>query len=360
MAYGFGVVGCGMIARFHARAIEALPNAKLVAAFDRSQERVEKFAAEFGCRAYHDMDEFLRDAELQIVTVCTPSGAHLEPAVAAAEAGKHVVVEKPLEITLERCDKIINACDKAGVKLAAIFPSRFHSGPKALKEAAAAGRFGKLTLGDATVKWWRTQQYYDSGAWRGTWELDGGGCLMNQGIHSLDLLLWLMGPVREVAAFTDLLGHERIAVEDVAVAAVRFESGAVGVIEGSTATYPGYLKKIEISGLKGSAVVEEEDVIKWDFAEAAPGDAAILERMAARKSTGGGASDPSAIGFHGHRDIFAALLHSLDTGAPLEVDGREGRKAVELILAIYQSAETGQIVKLPLASDPVLAARAKK
>ena len=154
----------------------------------------------------------------------------MEPAVAAAKAGKHVIVEKPLEITLKRCDKIIDACDKAGVKLGTIFPSRFHDSAKLMKGAVDAGRFGRITLGDAYVKWFRTQQYYDSGAWRGTWALDGGGALMNQAIHTVDLLSWLMGPVTEVQAFTATLAHERIEVEDVAVATLRFASGALGVI----------------------------------------------------------------------------------------------------------------------------------
>ena len=163
----------------------------------------------------------LADPNVDIVTIATPSGAHMEPAVAAARAGKHVIVEKPLEITLKKCDRIIEACEKAGVKLAAIFPSRFHDSSVKLKRAIDGGRFGRLTLGDAYVKWFRTQAYYDSGAWRGTWALDGGGALMNQAIHSVDLLTWLMGPVVEIQANTATLAHERIEVEDAAVATLR-------------------------------------------------------------------------------------------------------------------------------------------
>ena len=176
---------------------------------------------------------------MEAVTIATPSGAHMEPAVAAAKAGKHVVVEKPLEVTLKKCDRIIEACDKAGVKLAAIFPSRFHDSSKLMKQAVDAGRFGRLTLGDAYVKWYRTQQYYDSGAWRGTWALDGGGALMNQAVHTVDLLAWLMGPVAEVQANTATLAHERIEVEDTAVATLQFANGALGIIEATTAAYPG-------------------------------------------------------------------------------------------------------------------------
>jgi predicted dehydrogenase len=268
-----------------------------------------------------------------------------------------VIVEKPLEITLKRCDEIIRACDKAGVRLATIFPSRFHDASRQLKRAVEAGRFGRLTLGDAYVKWHRTQAYYDSGAWRGTWELDGGGALMNQAIHSVDLLQWLMGPVAEIRAYTATLAHERIAVEDTAVASLRFESGALGTIEATTAAWPGYLKRIELHGSQGSAMIEEEDIVKWDFAKKDRADAAILRQMAQGKSTGGGAADPAAIGHQAHAKQFRDFVESIQRGRPPLIDGREGRRAVEIILAIYHSAATGKPVKLPLAADPPLKAR---
>ncbi len=253
----------------------------------------------------------LADPDVDVVTIGTPSGAHMEPAVAAARAGKHVIVEKPLEITLSRCDKIIRECEKAGVKLSAIFPSRFHRSSVELKKAVDAGRFGKLTLGEAYVKWYRTQAYYDSGAWRGTWELDGGGALMNQAIHSVDILTWLMGPVVEITAHSALLAHKRIAVEDTVVATLKFKNGALGVLEASTACYPGYLKRIEVHGSEGSAAMEEEDVVAWDFAKKGRGDAAIHQRMADSISTAGGASDPAAIGHHGHTAQFRDVLEAI-------------------------------------------------
>ena len=230
---GFGIIGCGMIAKFHAKAIADVRGAKLVACFDQVPAAADKLAETTGCKACHKLDDLLADPAVHIVTIGTPSGAHMEPAVAAARAGKHVIVEKPLEITLRRCDQIIAACQEAGVVLSTIFPSRFHDSSRELKRAVDGGRFGRLTLGDAYVKWYRSQAYYDSGAWRGTWELDGGGALMNQAIHSVDLLTWLMGPVVEVRAKTARLAHERIAVEDVALAAVEFANGALGVIEAS-------------------------------------------------------------------------------------------------------------------------------
>jgi len=354
---GFGIIGCGMISQFHARAIADCKGAKLVACYDTVPAAADKLAQTTGCRAYYELGALLADPDVHVVTVATPSGAHMEPAVAAAQAGKHVIVEKPLEITLARCDRIIQACEKAGVVCSTIFPSRFHDSSQLMKKAIEQGRFGRLTLGDAYVKWYRSQQYYDSGAWRGTWELDGGGALMNQAIHSVDLLTWLMGPVVEVRAVTGLLAHQRIAVEDTAVAALRFANGALGTIEATTAAYPGYLKRIEIHGFEGSAVMEEEDIIRWDFAKKKPQDAAIQKAMAERKSGGGGAADPKAIGHHGHARQFADVLQAIRKGTKPLIDGHEGRRSVEIILAIYKSAETGQAVRLPLAKDPVLKAR---
>ena len=357
MPIGFGIIGCGMIARFHARAIGDVRGAKLAACYDTVPAAADKLAEETGCTAYHDLKAMLADPAVDVVTIGTPSGAHLEPAVAAARAGKHVIVEKPLEISLRRCDRIIDECRKAGVVLSTIFPSRFHDSSVELRRAMDQGRFGRLTVGDAIVKWYRPQSYYDSGAWRGTWELDGGGALMNQAIHSVDLLLWLMGPVVEVRARIGLLAHKRIAVEDVAQATLAFENGAIGMIEASTAIYPGYLKHIEIHGSEGSAVMEEEDIVKWDFAKKKKRDAAIHAAMAGQKSGGGGAADPKAIGHHGHTRQLQDVLKAIKNGTKPSVAGLEGRRSVELILAVYKAAETGRAVKLPLKADPVLKAR---
>jgi UDP-N-acetyl-2-amino-2-deoxyglucuronate dehydrogenase len=348
--HGFGIIGCGMIAEFHTRAINELEGARVVAAFSRSESNGAKIAdlAGGGCQVYDDLDRMLAHPDLDVVCVCTPSGAHLDPAVKAALAGKHVVVEKPLEITLPRCDAIIRACEEGGVRLCTIFPSRFSPANIALKQAIEDARFGRLTLGDTHVKWWRTQEYYDSGGWRGTWDLDGGGALMNQAIHNVDLLYWLMGDVDSVQALTATLVHDRIEVEDTAVAALRFKNGALGVIEAATSAYPGLLKRTEIHGESGSARVEQDDVTLWSFATEAPGDDVILESL--RRATGfsAGASDPRGINHAGHRDQLADFLKAVDTGGVPRVDGREGRKSVEIIRAIYQSAKTGQAVRLPL------------
>jgi UDP-N-acetyl-2-amino-2-deoxyglucuronate dehydrogenase len=352
--HGIGIVGCGMIAEFHTRAILEIPVARVSAVFDRHPERARKIAdlAGEGCRAYGDLDALLADPEVDVVSVCTPSGAHKVPAVSAARAGKHVVVEKPLEITLPRCDAIINACDEAGVRLCTIFPSRYTAANQALKTAVDTGRFGRLTLGDTYVKWWRTQEYYDSGGWRGTWELDGGGALMNQAIHNVDLLQWLMGDVDSVYAMTATLAHLRIEVEDTAAAVLRFRNGALGVIEASTSAYPGLLKRTEVHGDGGSARVEQDDITLWDFRLKAPSDSEIHAAMARSSGFSAGASDPRGINHAGHRDQIADFLGAIDDDRAAFVDGREGRKSVEIIRAAYHSARTGQAVQLPFEDRP--------
>jgi predicted dehydrogenase len=346
--YGFGIIGCGMISDFHSAAIAELENGKLVAVSSRNPDNAKRVADRYKVDWYTDYNEMLKRDDLDIVNICNPSGAHKEPAVAAAEAGKHVIVEKPLEITLARCDAIIDACDKAGVMLCAIFPSRFSDCNQLVKKTIDSGRFGKLVLGDAYVKWFRTQAYYDSGGWRGTWELDGGGALMNQSIHAIDTLQWFMGPVKSVQAFCDTMAHERIEVEDVAVAALRFENGALGVIEGTTSAYPGLLKKLEISGSKGTVILEEIDILLWKFDPEMPEDEEIRKQFAQKKSGGGGASDPRAISHENHRRQMADMLQALDENRAPLVEGREGRKAVEIILAIYKSSREGRMVNLPL------------
>jgi UDP-N-acetyl-2-amino-2-deoxyglucuronate dehydrogenase len=351
--HGFGIIGCGMIAEYHTKAINEIQNARVVAAYSRSEKNGQKIAAlaQGGCALYDDLDQMLAHPGLDVVCVCTPSGAHLEPSVQAARAGKHVVVEKPLEITLPRCDAIIRACDEAGVRLCTIFPSRFTEANCQLKQAIDAGRFGRITLGDTYVKWWRTQEYYDSGGWRGTWQLDGGGALMNQAIHNVDLLYWLMGDVETITALTATLAHERIEVEDTAVAALRFKNGALGVIEAATSAYPGLLKRTEIHGDGGSARVEQDDITLWSFRAEAPGDATILAKLNAATGFKAGASDPRGITHIGHRDQLIDFLRAIDEGHDPLVDGREGRKSVEIIRAIYRSAQTGQAVRLPLEED---------
>ena len=346
---GFAIVGCGMIARFHAKAIAEIPDARIAALVSRNPANGTQLLSETGtpsCPVVGTLAEALAIPGVDAVIITTPSGAHLEPAIQAAQAGKHVVVEKPLEITGERCQRIIDACEQHRVKLCTIFPSRFADSNIVLKQAVEAGKFGKLTFGEASNKWWRSQAYYDEGGWKGTLALDGGGALMNQAIHNVDLLLWMMGDAAEVTAFTATLAHERIEVEDTAAAAIRFQSGALGILAATTSIHPGYPKQIAIHGDKGSAVIEHEDVLRWDFTPTTPSDEDVKTRFAAKVGASGGAADPKAISYEGHRRQLADFVEAIrDQRAP-KVDGREGRRAVDLICAIYESNKLGRAVKV--------------
>ncbi|MBX9677797.1 MAG: Gfo/Idh/MocA family oxidoreductase [Gemmataceae bacterium] len=345
---GFAIVGCGMIARFHARALGDVPGTKVVALVGRNAASAEKMKAELNldCVVSSDLAEVVKRPDVHVVIITTPSGAHLEPAVLAANAGKHVVVEKPLEITLDRCDRIIETCEKNKVKLCTIFPSRFGDANLELKKAIGSGRFGRLTLGETTCKWWRAQSYYDEGGWKGTQALDGGGALMNQAIHNVDLLLWMMGPVSAIAGMTATLAHERIEVEDTAVACMRFKNGAVGVIQAATSVWPGLPKTIGIHGDKGSVVIEQDDLLRWEFDSAASDDDSIRARFAQKVGASGGSSNPASISHVGHARQLADFVRAIESGTAPVVDGREGRRAVEVILAIYESQRTGRIVEL--------------
>ncbi len=349
MHYGFGIVGLGLIADFHARTIKEMRDGRLVACFSRDKAKTEAFAGKYHCQAYSSLAAFLKHPGLDIVNICTPSGAHLEPALLAAEAGKHLMIEKPLEISLNRCDQIIRACEKNGVQCSGIFQSRFFPLSRMIKNAIQKGRFGQLVLCDAYVKWQRSQSYYDEGGWHGTWHLEGGGALMNQSIHAVDLLYYFAGEIREVFACTDTIGHRGIEVEDNAVAVLKFKNNALGVIEGSTSVYPGFLKRIEISGTEGSIIMEEEALKVWNFKEREEADQKIMRQfLISKNASGGGVSDPAAISHQGHKRQFEDMVEALTKGRKPLIDGAEARKAVEIVLAIYQSARNKRVIHLPL------------
>ena len=354
--FGFGIVGCGMVADFHARAICAMRGGHLSAVFSRRHANAVGLAEKYGGTAYSDYRSFLSHPGLNIVTIATPSGAHLEPTLAAARAGKHVVCEKPLEVTLERVDRMIRACRDNQVMLAAIFQRRFLNAVQRFKQAVDAGRLGTVSLADAYVKWYRTQEYYDSGAWRGTWKLDGGGALINQSIHTIDLLYHLAGDVDWVCAFADRRLHRRIETEDTAVAVLKFRSGALGVIEGSTACYApgGHPAEVHMCGAAGSIFMRDNCFTVWQFRQEQPIDRKIRRQfMAASGQPGAGAADPAAIDFTLHQQVFEDAVRALKHQTRPMVDGPEGRKAVEIVLAIYRSALAGgKPVRLPLKRTP--------
>ncbi|MEM7369154.1 MAG: Gfo/Idh/MocA family oxidoreductase [Bacteroidota bacterium] len=336
----FGIIGGGSIAGFHAQAIQAMEQGQLGAAYVRNPDKAQAFAQAHGCKVYTSLEELLADDQIDIVSITTPSGYHLEPCLEAARAGKHIICEKPLEVTPERAEQMVKICQEQGVMLSGIFNRRFNPAVEALKKAADAGRFGTLTLCDAYVKWYRTQAYYDSGAWRGTWKLDGGGALMNQSIHTIDLLVYLAGEVKRLSATTACLIHEGIEVEDTAVAILEFESGARGVIQGATSCWSstGHPAEVHLCGSHGSVFMSDESFRVWDFAEELPEDAGIRESLMHSPGAGAGANDPKAINFLGHQRNFEDMVEALETGRDPMVSGEESIKSIRVIDAIYRSA----------------------
>jgi UDP-N-acetyl-2-amino-2-deoxyglucuronate dehydrogenase len=352
----FALVGCGTISHTQARALAGLPDlARLVACVDVDPAAAAKLAEECGApvRAW---TEVLADPAVEAVSVCTPSGRHGEVALAALAAGKHVIVEKPMEVTPAACAALRDAARQAGRQLAVISQHRFDPASQAVHAALARGELGRIHLVDARVPWYRTQAYYDAGDWRGTWALDGGGCLMNQGIHTLDLLRWLAGPVVSVYAQARTAAHERIEVEDNLCATLVFASGAIGTLMASTSCLPGFPARLALHGTAGSAVIEGDNL-------------ALLMRSGHETVTGQGAADHALqVAGGGTRGANAALaagtarsvwqwgdahaaqladfVRAVREDRPPLVDGEAGYQAVALIDAIYRSARLGQPVTL--------------
>ena len=339
--FNFGIIGAGNVSRIHAKAIQEIENARLLAVCSKNIHEARSLASEFQIKhVYTDYHDMLQRDDLDIVCILTPSGLHTEVGIAAAKQGKHVIVEKPIDICLTKAETLIRSCRDSNVKLSVISQHRFDTSTKKLKNAVEQGRLGKLVLGDAHIKWFRSQEYYDSGAWRGTREIDGGGVLINQGIHTIDLLLYIMGEVETVYANCSRLGHERIEVEDVATATLKFKSGALGTIVGSTCVYPGLPARLEIHGTEGSARIEGDQLVLFEV------DQEYNKEIQGEEISETGASDPMAIDYKAHKvqieDMIEAILDDRD---PL-VNGTEGKRALELILAIYRSAETNQPINL--------------
>jgi UDP-N-acetyl-2-amino-2-deoxyglucuronate dehydrogenase len=345
--YGFGIIGGGMIGNFHAQAIKQLPNAKLVAVCDQVAAAAEKFGGACGVPGLCDIEQLLARKDIDIITVATPSGTHADIAIAAAKHGKHCILEKPIDVTLEKIDKAIAAHDAAGTHLGGIFNMRYMPTARLFKQAADEGRFGRMTFGMAYGPWWREQSYYDNGGWRGTWKLDGGGALMNQGIHTIDLLQWLMGPVKKVTAMCATLAHERIEVEDTGVASLEFASGALGMIACTTSMWPGHFRIVEVAGTQGTVAMADQKFFFWQFRNEGAVDSEVRQSYMEFPAVSIGAANPSAgMTADGHRDNFADFLKSLDEGKRPPIDGREARKAVQIILAVYESSRTGKPVVL--------------
>jgi UDP-N-acetyl-2-amino-2-deoxyglucuronate dehydrogenase len=353
----FGILGCGVIGPHHAKAIAGLQSAELVAVADVVPELAEELADVHGCSHYASLEEMLSGVDLDAVCVCTPSGMHAEGAITALESGKDVVIEKPVDVTLKAADRLIEVQRATGRRVAVVSQHRFDAGTQAVREALVRGEFGRLTSGSADVRWWRSQSYYDSGGWRGTWELDGGGVLINQAMHSIDLLQWLMGEVVEVTAHTGLLAHERIEVEDTAVAILKFEGDALGTILATTAAFPGLTTRIAVHGDKGSAIIDDDDLSYFHAAgEGHEGEAygagggenqaeEVMEQYGEAATGPGAGADPGSLSM-AHRDQIQDFVEALREGREPLVNLEEGRKPLAIIQGIYKSARTGGPVRI--------------
>jgi predicted dehydrogenase len=328
------------VAKIHAAAIARIPGLKLTSVCSRSRDSAARLAVTHGVTAHTDLEAFLKDQALDSVTICTPSGTHGVLGSAAASMGKHVVVEKPIDVTLEKADALIAACDDARVRLAVSLQSRHLDAPRMLKQAVEAGRLGKLTMASAYVKWYRTADYYQSAAWRGTLALDGGGALINQAIHTVDLLRWIAGPVAQLSAYTGRLLHHNIEGEDTVTAALRFKNGALGVIEAATSVYPGFKRRLELTGTEGTVVLDGDNITTWALRDGSPNP------HPATAEVSDGSANPMAIDCEGHRRVLEDFAQAIRENRAPAVDGCEGRQSLELVMAIYRSAQNGQPVKM--------------
>ena len=343
----FAIAGAGNIAKIYVAAFAEIPDAQVTVVTNRTAATGLALAQQCGATWVANYQEAVARADVDAVVVATPSGTHADVAVAAARAGKHLLVEKPLDITLARVDAMIQAAEQAAVVLACVFPLRFSEGPQRTKAALEAGRLGRLTLADVYVKWFRPQSYYDS-SWRGTWRSDGGGALMNQAIHNIDLVQWLAGPVASVVGRTATLAHQ-METEDTASAILTYTNGALGVIQGATSCWPGEPARVELHGDQGTIILEEGRITTWKLADGTPDEEAAM--LGLEQASGSGAADPMAIGFEKHRRQIVDLMEAIRTGRPPAIQGAEARRAVEIVRAIYRSAATHAPVALPLSRD---------
>ena len=333
-----GIIGAGNIAKVHARAIQASSNSILRSVYSRTESKAMALAGEHKVRGFTDWNDFISDPELDAVSICSPNGNHLDYGEMAATAGKHVIVEKPIEITLERGRQLIKVCKENDVALAVIYQSRWIRAIKELKMKLDDGVTGRIFMGDAYIKWYRDQKYYDSAAWRGTLKLDGGGVLINQAIHTIDLLQWFMGDVESISGKIATLTHDRLEGEDNAVAILKFKSGALGVIEGSTSVQPARPRRIELHGEKGTAILDGDDV------KILPAGATPIAAEEKKGEASGAASPFSGFSYEPHKLQFEAIADAIHEGKEPPVQGKESLKSLAIVLAIYESSKTNKPV----------------
>ncbi len=343
--FNAAIVGCGNIGKGHAKAYQETKEVRLEAVVDIEGQCAIDLHEMYDVPCYTHVDQVLERDDIDFIDVCTPSGLHGDIAIAAAGAGKHCIVEKPLDVTPQRCDEIIEAFRESGTVLGGIYQHRYHDDVRKAKQAIAAGRLGRITLANCLTPWWRSQAYYDSGDWRGTWKLDGGGALMNQSIHAIDLMAWLVGPVKSLTAYTALLTHQRVEIEDLAVAVCKFDSGALGVIQGTTAAYPGTGVEHQVMGNDGMVYLKSDRITLWKLRDEEGKEEAGPVAAGEGESA---SSDPTVLSENLFTRNLDDIARAARTGGQPCVTGEEAKRAVEIICAIYESARSGKEVTLPL------------
>ena len=332
-----GILGGGNISDTHARAAAAIPGVRVVACYGGNPEKTAKIAAQHGAAIYDDLDRFLDHRPMEIVAIGSPSGLHAQQGMAAAQRGLHVLSEKPLDITTRRADELIDACAAANVKLGVFFQDRLRPAIVEIKRMLNRGELGKPVMIAGRVRWYRPPEYYSRSRWRGTWELDGGGALMNQAIHTVDLVQWLFGPVARVSAAVATRVHE-IAVEDTAAAVIEFTSGAIGTLEAATSLFPGYPRRLEITGSEGTIILEDDRIVRRDLRTAAGAPAvAAPEQPPPENVASPVVSDASA-----HQRVIEDFIQAIRQDTVPATDGREARRSVELVETIYAAARKGR------------------
>ncbi|MEX2600672.1 MAG: Gfo/Idh/MocA family oxidoreductase [Balneolaceae bacterium] len=337
--FGIGIVGCGTISDTHAKAIRQSEAGVLLAACSRDKSRVDNFCSRHGGVPYSDYDSFLAHDGLDVVVICTPSGTHLEMGLAAADQGKHLIVEKPIEITLERGRQLVEYCNRAGVQLAVIYQNRFIPDVQQMKQALDLGEIGRAFMVDGAVKWFRDQEYYDRGGWRGTLDLDGGGAVINQSIHTIDLMVWMCGDVESLHAYTGTYTHANVEGEDNAVVSMKFADGSLGLFRASTSMVPPQERTIEIHGTEGTARLSGDrfSIIREDDAE----------NSSAGSSGSGAASPLSGMSGDHHAMQYRSILESFRSGTVPELSGEESLRSLAVVEAIYQSSRLRQRIDVP-------------
>jgi predicted dehydrogenase len=337
-----GIIGAGGISDTHARAAQQVDGTKIAAFVGAHKDKVERLSQVYGGAAYEDFEAFLNHKPMDLVMIGSPSGLHAEQGIECARRGLHVLVEKPIDVTVEKSDTLIVECERADVKLGVCFQDRFATDTARLKQVIENGGLGKIILVSERVKWYRPPEYYSNSRWRGKLALDGGGALINQGIHTVDLLLWLLGDVKRVYAKSLTALHE-IESEDTLVATLEFSNGAIGTLEAATSVYPGYDRRIEITGSEGTIIFERDRIVRADLKTPSFGNLQVEPQDTNRSS-----SSPIVTDVTGHKRILEDFLNAIRTDGRPRCDGYEGRRSVNLVEAIYQSARTGQAVDVQL------------